>query len=499
MTQFHLLHTTVEPPKVFNDPFCYEPHELCRMATAEVVAHVQTEPLWQADLQAGKMLGVLVCRDKTGQLGFVAAYSGLLGGRNDWSWFVPPVFDAQQPDGHFKQTERQISAINAEVMALNALGKEATPEQRQRLIELKLCRKQMSEQLQLWLFQQYRVLNARGEVKDLVTVWRDHHQSERIRSRFPLPPGGSGDCCAPKLLQFAYQHDLRPLCMAEFWQGASPRMEIRHHGQYYPACRGKCKPILEFMLQGLEVDAAQPAGDIGLISPIGPMGAAPLAILHEDEALVVLAKPAGLLSVPGRTEALSVESLLRRRYPAAEGPLMVHRLDMDTSGLMVVALTAQAYHHLQQQFLRREVAKRYVALVDPSSLPFSAEVPSSFRTSRLSWLSSNPKGTISLPLRPDPLDRPRQLADPEHGKQALTDYEVLSLDGPYPRLALTPHTGRTHQLRMHCAHPLGLGMPIVGDALYGKPAERLCLHADTLAFTHPVSGERLNFHLPAPF
>lgn len=509
MTQFHPLCSPIVPPSVFNDPFDYEPHALCQLAAREVMAHVATEACWQSDLAAGKMLGVLVCRDAAGQTGFVAAYSGLLVGRNDWPWFVPPVYDAQQPDGHFKQTERQISALNDEVARLQTLGQQATEADRQRLVELRLQRKQMSEQLQLWLFRQYRVLNARGEQKDLVELWRDHHVSERIRSRFPLPPGGSGDCCAPKLLQFAYSRQLQPLCIAEFWHGQSPRMEIRHHGQFYPACRGKCKPILEFMLQGLRKEEPLGAlgplgpqgqlGPLGQLRPLGQLGQLGLTIVYQEESFVVVAKAAGLLSVPGRTEAPSVASLLRQRFPWAEGPMIVHRLDQDTSGLMVAALTPQAYHHLQQQFLRREVSKRYIALLQPPTPAALSPSSSCLPLSCMSRQCRDPRGIIDLPLRPDPLDRPRQLADPAHGKPAVTTYELLSADPPFPRVALYPHTGRTHQLRMHCAHPLGLGMPIRGDRLYGQPADRLYLHADTLAFAHPLTGKALTFTLPAPF
>lgn len=463
--RFHLLQTDMERPARLNDPFDYDPHPLCVMAAQCVRAYINKVGLQDE----GKMLGVLVCEQDGGQLGFLAAYSGLLGGRNDWEWFVPPVFDAQQPDGHFKVTERAISALNEEV---RAIGKD--PAALDRVAALKRQRKQMSEELQLWLFRQYRVLNARGEVKDLVEVWRDHHQSERIRSRFPLPPGGSGDCCAPKLLQYAYLHRLRPLCMAEFWQGESPKGEIRHEGHYYPACRGKCKPILEWMLQGLDVEYRTPA-------PVAP--AAP-SILFQDPTVVVVSKPAGLLSVPGRSELPSVADLLCERFPEAEGPMMVHRLDMDTSGLLVVALTADAYRDLQRQFHGRTVNKRYVALLQSPCVP---------------QLSANHRGTISLPLRPDPLDRPRQVVDAVDGKEAVTDYEVLSLDGAHPRISLFPHTGRTHQLRVHCAHPEGLGCPILGDPLYGQRADRLYLHAEWLQFRHPSTGQLMSFTDPAPF
>lgn len=478
MTKFHPLDSDLLPPKRLNNPFGYEPHPLCREAVARVCAYINKVSIWADELAAGKMLGVLVCRRADGQLGFVAAYSGLLAGRNDWDYFVPPVFDAQQPDGHFKQTERAISAINAEVAALSAAS------DGERIARLKQQRKAMSEELQLWLFRQYRMLNARGEEKDLVDIWRDYHRNESVRRRFPLPPGGSGDCCAPKLLQYAYRHGLRPLCMAEFWQGASPRGEVRHHGHYYPACRGKCKPILTFMLQGLEVDEERVSE--------GEPTAADLVIVAEEPSFVVVSKPAGMLSVPGRIDRLSVEDILRERYPDCDGPMMVHRLDMETSGLLVAARTADAYRALQQQFLRRTVEKHYVAVLDP----------------RFPQPSLPPTATISLPLCPDPLDRPRQVVDPLHGKPAVTQCALLpphrvplppGLDVTPLCVLLTPHTGRTHQLRLHCSHEQGLGCPILGDALYGQPADRLYLHAQQLSFAHPLTGERLTFHLPAPF
>ncbi|MBR4898728.1 MAG: RluA family pseudouridine synthase [Prevotella sp.] len=473
--RFHPLSTDIEPPVRFNDPFDYEPHQLCIMAASLVRAYIKKVGLHEE----GKMLGVLVCRQCDGQLGFLAAYSGLLAGRNDWEWFVPPVFDAQQPDGHFKTTERAISSINAEVRVLSdsAVNGVLSSETAAQIQVLKQQRKQMSEELQLWLFRQYRMLNARGEEKDLVELWRDYHQSERIRRKYPLPPGGTGDCCAPKLLQYAYQQGLQPLCMAEFWQGESPRGEIRHEGHYYPACRGKCKPVLEWMLQGLDVETVPATRlDTDTLQP---------EILYEDSQIAVVVKPAGLLAVPGRTGEPSVAYLLRQRYPKAEGPLIVHRLDMDTSGLMVIALTNEAYHDLQRQFLERSVSKRYVALLQSSSC--------------MSRLRSNPQGIISLPMLPDPLDRPRQVVDLEHGKQAVTRYELLSDALPHPRVALIPLTGRTHQLRVHCAHPDGLDCPILGDPLYGERAERLYLHAEQLSFRHPSTGETLTFSSPSPF
>ena len=435
MSLIHLLIADIPLPERFTYPFCYEPHPLCQMAAEEVKREIE-----RIQPTEGKMFGVLVVKAEQG-LGFLAAYSGLLEGRNDWPYFVPPVFDAQQPDGHFKQTERVISAKGGD--------------------------KQMSQELQLWLFHQYRMLNAKGETKDLVDIWQDYHCSPRIRKKYPLPPGGTGDCCAPKLLQYAFSHGLRPVCMAEFWWGPSPKSEIRHHGQFYPACRGKCKPILTWMLQGLDVDPNPEETGASHLT---------IEVIYQDTTLAVINKPSGLLSVPGRTEDYSVATIAMERWP---GSLPVHRLDMGTSGLMVIAKTKEAYVSLQEQFVKRTVKKRYIALVE--------------------GIVKEPKGRITLPLIFDPMNRPRQMVDYQRGKSAVTEYEVLDARDGRTLLALYPHTGRTHQLRMHCAHPDGLGSPIVGDELYGHKAERLCLHCDQIEFAHPVTGERMSFNLPNPF
>ena len=328
---------------------------------------------------------------------------------------------------------------------------------------LKRERKERSDALQRWLFNQFVMLNAQGEGRTLTDIFAATPQR--------VPPAGTGECCAPKLLQYAFAHQLKPLCMAEFWQGASPKMEVRHHGQYYSACRGKCKPVLEWMLEG-GGRTDLPNLQISLHLPLST-----LHPIYEDDALIVVDKPAGLLSVPGKTDEESVESLLRQQYGEV---FMVHRLDQDTSGLMVIAKSREAHRHLQRQFLShaRAINKLYIALLDGVV---------------------DGCGRISLPLRPDVDDRPRQMVDYEHGKAALTDYEVLGHEDGFTRVALTPHTGRTHQLRVHCAHAEGLGTPIVGDRLYGKPAERLLLHAAKLSFTHPSSGERMTFTSPAPF
>ena len=464
---FHPLNSNIEPPLAMNNPFDYEPHPLCLLAADEVRGYLKHDATCESDARNGKMFGVLVVKTSNGVTGFLAAYSGLLAGRNDWAWFVPPVFDAQQPDGHFKQTERQISAINRQIREWETNEEDAATHATA-LNELRQQRKQMSEELQRWLFEQYLMLNERGERRNLIDIWHDYHTSPRLRQRFPLPPGGSGDCCAPKLLQYAFLHQMKPLCIAEFWYGASPKAEIRHHGHFYPACRGKCLPILTYMLGTIFSPSPvtqHPSSNTQHPSP-------PLPILYDDEWLAVVSKPAGMLSVPGREEQRSVFTLMRQRFPEADGPLMVHRLDMATSGLIVIAKSKEVHKLLQRQFSERKVKKRYVAVIEG--------VPSAR------------SGIITLPLCPNPLDRPRQMVDHEVGKEAVTRYEVTETKGTRARVNLYPQTGRTHQLRMHCAHEDGLACPIVGDELYGTKAERLHLHAAEITFTHPLTGKEIH-------
>ena len=446
--RLHPLHTNIAKPERFTWPFCYEPHPLCLLACDEVKAEIE-----KIAPSEGKMFGVLVAEDSNDGLGFLAAYSGLLCGRNDWEYFVPPVFDAQQPNGYFKQKEREISVLNQHPSADN-----------------QHLNRQMSQDLQLWLFRQYRMLNANGDTRDLVEIWRDYHQNPKIQKRFPLPPGGTGDCCAPKLLQYAYQHQLKPVCMAEFWWGPSPASEIRHHGEFYPACRGKCKPVLTWMLQGLEVDP-DPEQSGFLHQGV--------EIIYEDDAIAAVYKPSGMLSVPGKADDYSVATWARERWAES---MLPHRLDLLTSGIMLVAKTVDAYHHLQDQFAARTIKKKYVAVVEGKI--------------------TTEHGIIDIPLSSDPLNRPRQIVDHEHGKRAITEYRVLShhlspsTHHPVTLLALYPHTGRTHQLRMHCAHLEGLGCPIVGDELYGHKSDRLYLQAESIAFVHPSTGKRMHLFCP---
>lgn len=525
-----------------NCPFYVEPSladdPLVSEAVTQTKAMIAAHKDWQDEVAQGKMFGVLVVRDTTGQTRFLSAYSGQIGGRADWEGFVPAVFDYLQPDGHFCVHEKEISDINHRIEALlhdeaylSALQQReeaearfteetcafqekmrqakqrrderratATPDETEALIResqwmkaelkrikrrqqeesaplaqriteteetvsrLKKERKRLSDELQRWLFSHFVMRNARGEERNLLDIFSPTLQG--------IPPSGAGECCAPKLLQFAFQHHLQPLRIAEFWQGVSPMGEIRQHDQFYPACRSKCLPILSFMLQGLDVAP----------NPLEQPSRQTLDIIYEDRLLVVVNKPAGMLAVPGKADRESVFSIVRSRYPEAEGPMIVHRLDMATSGLMVVAKTTWAYHQLQRQFEQRTVKKRYIALL-------SGDV--SHRVTR--------RGTISLPLRPDIEDRPRQRVDHEHGREAVTDYEILGTENGHTRIALYPKTGRTHQLRVHCAHAEGLGCPILGDALYGTPYDRLYLHAESLTFTHPATGEKMTMEAPKAF
>jgi tRNA pseudouridine32 synthase/23S rRNA pseudouridine746 synthase len=460
--KLHPLNTDIAKPERFTYPFCYEPHPLCQLAAKEVQAYIASHAEIKEDADHGKMFGVLVVENQNNQsiqnnqsnLNFLAAFSGLLAGRNDWEYFVPPVYDAQQPDGHFKTTEREISRISRETSSTSNSS----------------STRGMSQDLQLWLFHQYQLLNARGETKDLVDIWQNYYDRPKLREKFPLPPGGTGDCCAPKLLQYAYQHHLHPVCMAEFWWGQSTKEELRQHLNYYPACRGKCKPILTWMMEGLDVD----------VNP-ETLGFPHLEVktIYEDDALLVVDKPSGMLSTPGRVEEYSVETIMRQRYPDS---FIAHRLDMWTSGLLIVAKSLEVYRSLQEQFVKHQVKKRYIAVLENLEI-----------LDRLDVLEK--KGTISLSLRPDPMNRPRQVVDHEHGKRAVTDYEFLSENV----VALYPQTGRTHQLRIHCAHPEGLGRPIKGDELYGTKADRLYLHAEQIWFRHPITGEDMHFVSPPPF
>ena len=533
--------TDIPLPERFTYPFCYTPHPLCILAAKEVQSYLTRQTAWKDELRQGKMFGVMIVQTEHEETGYLAAFSGILAGKNLHPFFVPPVYNLLQPQGFFKIEEENISSINRNIRQLendkayaalsaelartiqsaeNILAtakaqlKEAktareqrrkekelnaqeeaeliresqfqkaeykrlerswkarittlqtqTEDWERRISALKSERKTRSAALQQKLFEQFGMLNYRGEVKNLCEIFG--------QTVHKTPPAGAGECAAPKLLQQAYLHGWKPIAMAEFWWGDSPKTEIRHHGHYYPACKGKCEPILQHMLQGLQVEENPMLKRMQVPSQN-------LEIVYEDPWLSVINKPAGMLSVPGKEDAVSVYSLMREQYPEADGPLTVHRLDMATSGLMLIAKTKRVHQNLQAQFKNRLVRKRYVALLE--------------------GIVPKDKGTVDLPLCLNPLDRPRQMVHTEHGKPAITDYQVLErLDGKRTRIAFYPRTGRTHQLRIHAAHPLGLHCPIIGDELYGEKADRLYLHAEYLEFTHPITGETVRITKEAEF
>lgn len=577
-----VLLSGIDIPERMNNPLDYQPHPLCIAVCKELQTYLSEREDWREEIDKGKMFGVLIVENAqpvpgAAEIGYLAAYSGQIGGRSDWDDFVPAVFDYLQPDGYFKTHEAEISDINQRIRQLegNEHIKEAkslilqlqeerkqtiaayqekmkeakakrdaqrntgnlTPEEEAEMVKesqfmkaelrrlkkslsekttleteyevfqadilrLKQLRKTLSDALQQWLFSQFRMQNHEGKMKDLLEIFRDaalrdYPQATLATSRIAalkmVPPAGSGECCEPKLLQYAYLHGYRPLQMAMFWWGESPKEEIRHHLQFYPACNGKCKPILHWMLPDRVFD-----------SKIAEKQA--LETLYEDDQLAIIYKPSGLLSVPGKDSSQpSVYSIMRKKYPAASCPLIVHRLDMATSGLMIIAKTDFAYHRLQKEFLHHRVQKKYIAIIGCKDQEACDKIWEKAKKEELkeegkSSISAE-KQKISLPLMPDYLDRPRQIVNHEQGKEAITEYEVLDrIDATHLRLALYPKTGRTHQLRVHCAHHEGLNAPILGDPLYGnEKASRLHLHAEEIIFEHPLTGKEINIKREADF
>lgn len=534
--------SSVSLPTSFNNPFHYSPHTLCVWAADELRLLLQSDHRLAADAATGKMMGVLVVRNVAGEVGYLAGFSGLLCGSNRQAGFVPPVFDFLAPDGCFKREEAAITAINHKIAEIErsdeyhssveavahsecyahetiaarkqqyAANKKARDEKRasgtataaelealihqsrfekaelkrlaracneqvesaralllpftQRIAALAAERKQRSAALQEWLFTQFKVLNGRGEKASLLQIFATYTGT--------LPPAGAGECAAPKMLHYAYENNMQPLAMAEFWVGASPTGEVRRDGFFYPSCKSKCYPILSYMLQGIDVEesALERGGD----------NLSAIKVVYEDDSLIVVDKPHGVLSVPGIVGGSSVQDWLRSTYKSND-IFVVHRLDMATSGLLVAARSMDVFKAMQGLFASREVEKRYVALLN--GVPQQCE------------------GEITLPLMPDYDYRPCQKVSFEEGKPAKTIFKLLRNvqcgSSECALMLLQPVTGRTHQLRVHCAHHLGLNVPIVGDALYGATAERLMLHASYVAFRHPVSGRRVEFSSLPPF
>jgi tRNA pseudouridine32 synthase/23S rRNA pseudouridine746 synthase len=542
-------------PERFTFPFYYQPHPLCVLAAEQLQTYLVSQTQWQHNFGLlddpnniiGKMFGVLLVKNAGGELGFISAFSGKLAKQSQIQGFVPPVFDLLAKDSFFLpeqvtinklnekikalQNAPQLSFLKQELSTLEAAHTQQLSELRGELVEnrkarkikrhtiqhdldtsttdnglkelaqqsvydkwrlkdftrqwqqsigrlqtkldglnehmaeVKLQRKTLSADLQSRIFAQYQFLNKELAAKSLLDIFAD--------TALKTPPAGAGECAAPKLLHYAFQHNLIPLALAEFWWGASPKSEVKKHQQFYPACMGKCQPILKHMLAGMQLDE----------NPFlyNYAQGKSLDIIYQDEDVLVINKPSEFLSVPGKDISDSVYSRINHQFPDATGPLIVHRLDMSTSGLMVLALNPPSNKYLQKQFILRDVHKQYVALIE--GLPL------------------NDEGEIHLPLRGDLYDRPKQIVCHHNGKQAKTLWQVLER---YPqknqtRILLTPHTGRTHQLRVHCAHALGLNMPIVGDDLYGTRASRLHLHSQSLKIKHPISKKIMTFKVDAKF
>ncbi len=543
---------SIELPAKFTFPFYYSPHPIALEAVRLLQLRLNTEDFHhdfginriQRKGAIGKMFGVLVVENQAGQLGYIAAFSGKLGNSNHHEGFVPPVYDLLDPTGFFRKEEIEVNDLTLELnrfeqngfylqlksqvetyrkdfllwiqeekallkahkknrqvkrdaanqgdlityhLLLEELKEESIHQQIQfkqehyakkevlnqledslqqlenQITALRDKRATMSADIQRRIFQSYTFLNSTQETKSLLDIFKE--------TPFKTPPAGAGECAAPKLLQYAFLKQLKPIALAEFWWGMSPDSEVKIHQEFYPACRGKCEPILSHMLKGIDMD----------VNPmsINPAEGKELPIIYEDDSLLVVNKPAEFLSVPGKTIMDSVQTRIHHKYPLATGPLLVHRLDMSTSGIILIAKKKDIHESLQKQFLKRTVEKRYVAL--------------------LQGYVKSTQGEIQLPLRVDLEDRPRQLVCYEHGKHALTKYEVLECTKGYTRVYFYPHTGRTHQLRVHAAHANGLNAPIIGDDLYGQKSDRLYLHAEYLSFWHPITKERMEIRCPAPF
>ncbi len=539
-------------PEKFTFPFSYEPHPLAIYAVEDLKCRIATihdrdnpDEKYATRQGVGKMFGVLIVTDSENKLGYLSAFSGKWGELNHYEGFVPPIFDTLDPSGFYKIEEAETNVINQKIsdiensisyldaksnlektkkdaeikiknlkaliktekairaqkridfklllqdselenalkslddqsialsyqlkhlqennnIALNAANASLQYFEQQ-INELKSARKAKSGLLQKRLFECYNFLNARGETKNLIDIFGITDET--------TPPSGAGECAAPKLLQFAFAHHLKPIVMAEFWYGNSPQSEIRKHGLYYPACNSKCKPILAHMLGATETDPNPML--------INPAFGRDLPVIYEDAQIIIVNKPTEFLSVPGKEISDSVYTRILAAYPDITGPVIIHRLDMSTSGIMILARDKDSHFHIQNQFIRHKITKKYIALLD--------------------GIVKSEAGTINLPLRVDLDDRPRQVVCHTYGKESITKWERLEIKKNQTRIAFYPQTGRTHQLRVHSAHQLGLGIPIVGDDLYGARADRLFLHAAAISFIHPSTKQKMNIEVDAPF
>lgn len=537
----------IKLPELFTYPFHYEPHILSRIAAKHLNDYLSSRHDWHEELKQGKMMGVLVVQHRN-TIGFLAAFSGILAHSNNHSYFVPAVYDLLLPDGFFIAEEKNISAINllidnelqsqhrqeiinnitiaktsaqkeienyrktmkaskikrdearlngleqasliaesqfqkAELKRIKTRWKQSIEELQKhidqsdiKISQWKEERRKRSATLQERIFRNFVMLNAMGQKQDLCEIFASTPQK--------FPPAGAGECAAPKLLQYAYSHGYKPIVMAEFWVGESPKDEIRRHGCFYPSCVAKCKPILEWMLQGVDVEP----------NPLeSTSGHNNIDIIYEDNWILAVNKLDGILSVPGKLSVDSLQEQMVRLFPSSTPPIIVHRLDMATSGVLLFAKSQNVYKLLQSMFKNQQIKKHYIAILNGITTP--------------------DKGIINLPLTPNINDRPRQMVSHTHGKCAITRYEVIKRTQNTTRINFYPETGRTHQLRVHASHPLGLNSPILGDNLYGHnftatstdsvttkiPYKRLYLHAYSIEFIHPITQQYISITAPCPF
>ena len=542
--------SSISLPERFTFPFYYDPHPLALVAAKELQDYLSVQTDFTHDfgidgVGVGKMFGVLIVRNAENELGYIQAFSGMMSSQTVVNGFAPPLYDILDPEGYFQKKTRVLALLTEAIQSLQIDPSRQSMKTQYELIEtnyyqkfkeqkakhksdkrarklireekqnnipeeeykfllthhkqeslnaqfllksygeyidqelalakvkyltssikldaLKQKRKSKSNALQQWLFDQYNFLNIYGEKRNVIDIFRN-----RV---VDVPPSGTGDCAAPKMLQYAFSNGLNPVAMAEFWWGKSPNSEVRKHGNFYSACRGKCEPVLGHMLQGIDVDpnpflTNQALGKI-------------LETIYEDEYICVINKPTEFLSGPGKYVTDSVQERMKDKYPESTGPLIVHRLDMSTSGLLVIGKTKEIYTQLQLQFVKRTVKKRYIALLD--------------------GVVTNDEGYIDLPLQLDINNRPYQKVEYEFGKSARTRFEVIERKAGKTKIYFYPVTGRTHQLRVHAAHVDGLNAPIVGDDLYGVKGDRLHLHAESITFTHPVTGEEVTLSVEAEF
>ena len=600
-------------PDTFTNPFSYSPHPLCVEAMEQVCKYISSNRKIASLglLREGKMFGVLVAESPAGELGYLAAYSGVLdylpdtgscnviegngaysgsscgcgtGVDGGCNFFVPPVYDLTSSESFFPAEEAEITDLNdyirdlyhdsfaqgvlermeeirsyykAEIgrlqeiyedgkkrrdalrasgvegeelaallresqfqkgeikRAVKRMKEELEPYERENaayeraLEKAKKERKEKSAALQRKIFDHFSFLNARGEERSLLNIFGG-----------VVPPAGAGECAAPRLLQYAFLNGYHPIAMGEFWYGGDKLG--RREGEFYPSCKGKCGPILGHMLQGLKVDPVAFHSSYGC-DPLPDDFL--LNIIYEDEYLLAVDKPAGILSVPGKDPSeRCVQQLLKgmktlsgdsaalgdefpaRSFGASPGgdSWVVHRLDMHTSGVLLLAKNEEVYKLLQRQFLSRAVEKCYVAVLDGVVGPERSGSGVVWRCadncSDVVSVGNFPLGVgeISLPLMADYENRPLQCVDFERGKPAFSRFETVSVAGGKSFVKFWPVTGRTHQLRVHAAHPLGLNTPIEGDLLYGRLSGRLMLHAHTVKFVHPVTGAVMELVAPIP-